>query len=56
MSDERYKKLGSERPKYLDDNFDKVYEFYKDKAKNLGFEGDLKFIKERGWVLIYVVI
>lgn len=48
------KKLGIEKSKTLDKNFDEVYEKYNTKAKSLGFYGDLKFIKEHGKVLIYV--
>ncbi len=53
---EHYRKLGSETQKTLDNNFDLIYEKYKKKALELGFDGDLKFVKERGRVLIYVVI
>lgn len=56
MSDERYRKLGSETQKNLNNDFDKIYEKYKQKAIELGFEGELKFVKEKGRVLIYVVI
>jgi len=56
MEDERYKKLGTEKRKEFDKDFDKYYEVYRKKATELGFEGELKFVKERGKVLIYVVI
>jgi hypothetical protein len=56
MLDERYKKLGSETQKNLNTDFDRIYEKYKEKALELGFMGELKFVKERGRVLIYVVI
>ena len=56
MSEERYKKLGTEKPKDLDKNFDKIYEEYKQKALDAGYIGELKFIKERGKVIIYIVI
>lgn len=56
MSDERYKKLGSETQKNLNTDFDRIYEKYKEKALELGFMGELKFVKERGRVLVYVVI
>lgn len=54
--DNRYKKLGSEKQKTLDNNFDIIYEGYKNKALTMGFNGELKFIKERGRIIIYVVI
>lgn len=56
MLDERYRKLGSETQKNLNEDFDRIYEKYKQKALELGFMGELKFVKERGRVLVYVVI
>lgn len=53
---EHFKRLGTEKQKTLDDNFDMIYQKYKDKAEKLGFKGDLKFVKERGKVIFYVVI
>jgi hypothetical protein len=53
---EHYRKLGSETQKALDNDFDQIYEKYKKKAFELGFSGELKFVKERGRFLIYVVI
>ncbi len=50
------RKLGVEKVKVLDKNFDAIYEKYSNKAKADGFHGELKFIKEHGMVLIYVVI
>lgn len=50
------KKLGIEKSKVLDQNFDELYEKYSLKAKGLGFYGQLKFIKEHSKVLIYVII
>jgi len=50
------KKLGIEKSKVLDKNFDEIYEKYSNKAKESGFYGDLKFIKEHGKVLIYVTV
>lgn len=50
------KKLGIEKAKVLDLNFDELYEKYSSKAKDLGLYGELKFIKEHGKVLIYVTI
>lgn len=56
MSEERYKKLGIEKPIDLDTNFDEIYERYKTKALDAGYTGDLKFVTERGRVIVYVVI
>ncbi len=56
MPDERHKKLGSEKAADLNENFDTLYEKYKKKAQDAGYDGELKFLKERGRVIIYVVI
>lgn len=50
------KKLGIEKVKVIDNNFDEVYERYSNKAKEQGFYGELKFIKEHSKVMIYVVV
>jgi hypothetical protein len=57
QSDElRLHRIGTEKIKVFENNFDKVYDFYKHKAISSGYWGDLKFIKERGKVIIYVEI
>ena len=48
------KKLGIERVKVINKNFDDIYEKYTQKALDMGFEGSLKFIKEHGKVFIYI--
>lgn len=55
-NEELYKKLGTEKPKDLNENFDIIYEKYKNKALALGLSGTIKFVKERGKVLVYVVL
>jgi hypothetical protein len=52
----RLHKIGSEKIKVFENNFDKVYDYYKEKAENSGYWGELKFIKERSKVIIFVVI
>jgi hypothetical protein len=52
----RLHKLGTEKEKNFRENFDNIYDFYKIKAKYDGYQGELKFIKERGKVIIYVQI
>ncbi len=54
--DNLLKRLGVEKVKFFQDNFDSLYEKYSKKAKNLGFHGDLKFIKEHNKIIIYVEI
>ena len=56
MTEERLIKLGIEKVKNLNKDFDNLYEKYKKKAIDAGYTGELKFIKEHGKVLIYVVI
>jgi len=57
QSDElRLHRIGTEKIKVFENNFDKVYDYYKQKAISNGYWGDLKFIKERGKVIIYVEI
>lgn len=53
MSDELYRKLGTEKPKDLERDFDKIVELYQQKALALGLSTELKFVKEKGKVLIY---
>ncbi len=53
---DHYHKLGSEKKKIVDDNFDDIYDSYKRKAFQLGYQGDLKFVKEKSNILIYVKI
>ena len=52
----RLKKIGIEKSKSFDKDFDGLYDFYKNKAEDMGYFGDLKFIKEKGKVFIYTII
>ena len=56
MEDILLKKLGIEKAKYVNEKFDEVYDKYQNKSKELGYPGKLKFIKEHGKVIIYVII
>lgn len=56
MENQLLKKLGIEKVKIFDNNFDEIYGRYEKKAKELGFYGELKIIKEHGKIIIYVVI
>ncbi len=49
------KKLGIEKVKVVDNNFDEIYDKYEQKAKELGFYGEIKFIKEHSKIMVYVV-
>ena len=52
----RLRKLGKEKVKKFHNDFDNLYEKYKQKAINDGLNGEIKFIKEHGVIYIYVVI
>ena len=56
MSEERYKKLGVVKPSDLEADFDGVCDKFKKIALDAGLTGDLKFVRERGKVLIYIVL
>jgi hypothetical protein len=56
MNELRLHRLGLEKVKTFENNFDRLYDEYKQKAKNSGYHGDLKFVKERGKIIIYVQI
>lgn len=53
---ELLKKLGIEKEKVFNKDFDYFYDIYKQKALDLGRKGDLRFLKEHGKVIIYVVM
>jgi hypothetical protein len=53
---ELLKKLGIEKEKVFVKNFDYFYDLYKQKALDYGKKGELRFIKEHGKVIIYVVM
>ncbi len=50
------KKLGIEKEKDFNRDFDYFYDLYKQKALDFGKKGELKFVKEHGKVVIFVVI
>ena len=52
----RLRRIGTEKAKVFDSNFDKVYDYYKEKAEKIGYWGELKFIRERNKVIIYTII
>ena len=54
--DERFRTLGREKINKFNDNFDLMLDKYKKKAKDLGYEGELSFKKERGNIVILVAI
>ena len=56
MQEERLFKLGIEKVKKLNEDFDNLYEKYKNKALEKGYTGELRFIKEHNKVIVYIVI
>lgn len=48
------RKLGTEKQKEIDTNFDAIFDKYKKKAESEGYFGDLKFSKEKGKIVIFV--
>jgi hypothetical protein len=53
---ELLKKLGIEKEKVFNKDFDYFYDLYKQKALDYGRKGELRFLKEHGKVIIYVVM
>ncbi len=53
---ELLKRLGVEKEKAFSKDFDRMYDLYKQKALDQGRKGDLRFIKEHGKVIVYVVM
>jgi hypothetical protein len=56
MEEGYVRQIGSEKKKYFEENFDEVLEKYMNKAADMGYESKLKFKKEKGKVIIFVVI
>ena len=54
--EERLRKLGIEKLKVLNEDFDTLYDKYKKKALEAGCEGELRFKKQHGRVFVYVVL
>jgi hypothetical protein len=50
------RKIGVEKIKVFNKNPDYFFDYYKDKALSQGYHGELKFLKERGNILIFVQI
>ena len=52
----RVRKLGTEKQTDFDKDLDGYIDKYSKKAKDEGYEGKLKFTKEKGKVVIFVEI
>ena len=54
--EELVRTLGTVKLKNFENNFDNIVDEYKEKAKKMGYNGDLKFKKEKGNMVILVTI
>ena len=55
-NEEMVRTLGTVKLKKFENNFDDIVDEYKEKAKNMGYNGDLRFKKEKGNMVILVTI
>ena len=54
---ERVRKIGWEKASLFNKHFDKIYDFWKNKAiSEYNYHGDLRLIKEHNKVLIYIIV
>jgi len=50
------RRLGKEKVKDFNENFDEICDRYQSKAIAEGYYGDLIFKKENGWMVIFVTL
>lgn len=54
---DKVRRIGWEKATVFNKNFDKVYDFWKNKAKEeYNYHGDLKLIKEHNKVIIFILL
>jgi len=54
---QKIRKIGSEKASLFNKNFDKIYDYWKNKAQEEhNYYDDLKLIKEHNKVYIYIII
>lgn len=56
MDEEYVRTIGSVKKWDFDNDFDRYIKTYTEKAKNLGYLGELKFRVEKGKVIIFAII
>lgn len=57
MNSSKLRRIGWEKANLFNKNFDKIYDFWKNKAEEeWNYWGDLKLIKEHNKVIIYIII
>ena len=54
--EELVRPLGKVKVKKFNENFDEIVDEYKEKTKQMGYNGDLRFKKENGNIIIFVTI
>ena len=54
--EELVRPLGKVKEKKFKEKFDEIVDEYKEKAIKMGYNGDLRFKKEKGNILIFVTI
>ncbi len=54
--EELVRTLGTVKANKFNKDFDEIVDKYKEKAKNMGYNGDLRFKKEKGNIIIMVTI
>ena len=54
--EELVRTLGTVKAAKFNKNFDEIVDEYKQKAKQMGYNGDLRFKKEKGNIVIMVTI
>lgn len=54
--EERVRKLGVEKEKEVKKDFDAIYDKYKKKAEDEGYDGEIKMSREKGKVVFFVVL
>ncbi len=54
--EELVRTLGTVKVSDFEKNFDKIYDEYSSKSKNMGYNGNLKFEKKGGKITIFVII
>jgi hypothetical protein len=54
---QKVRKIGSEKASLFNKNFDKIYDYWKNKAgEEHKYYGELKLIKEHNKIIIYIII
>jgi hypothetical protein len=54
--EELVRTLGTVKANKFNKDFDEIVDKYKEKAKQMGYNGDLRFKKEKGNIIIMVTI